>query len=185
MQTKLEKIRTSRGLSQRRLGELSGVYQQTISLIERGKPIQNLRQAEKLAKALNCKVSEIISVDSNYDKMSAENLKDIHKFLQAGFEFSGTDLRKIANILGVTEANLKDFQNKSEDLSVNDGLMLVFFSLFPIVARKMYSSLDINALSIPENTEEAEVLSAFRALTPDERQRFIHLIKAMPLLCDK
>lgn len=35
MQTKLEKIRTSRGLSQRRLGELSGVYQQTISLIER------------------------------------------------------------------------------------------------------------------------------------------------------
>lgn len=75
MTTKLEKIRLSRGLSQNRLSELSGVHQQTISLIEKGKPIQSLRQVQKLASALNCNPSDLIEVDSGYDKMTAQELK--------------------------------------------------------------------------------------------------------------
>lgn len=185
MKTKLEKIRLSKGLSQNRLAELSGVHQQTISLIEKGKPIQNLRQAQKLANALNCNPSDLIEVDSGYDKMTAQDLKNIHKFLQATFEFVGADIRSSARMLGISDAELKDFQLETEDLSVNDGLMLAFFSLLPVVAKNVFSSLKVNALNTPNNDEEAEVLRAFRALTPEERERFIHLIKATPLLGSK
>ena len=182
MTTKLEKIRLSRGLSQNRLSELSGVHQQTISLIEKGKPIQSLRQVQKLANALNCNPSDLIEVDSGYDKMTAQELKNIHKFLQATFEFVGADVRTTARMLGISETELKDFKSETENLSVNDGLMLVFFSLVPVVAKNIFSTLKINEATTPNNNEEAEVLSAFRALTPEERERFIHLIKATPLL---
>lgn len=185
MTTKLEKIRISKGLSQNRLAELSGVHQQTISLIEKGKPIQNLRQAKKLAKALNCNPSDLVEIDSAYDQMTAQDLKNIHKFLQATFEFVGADVRATARMLGISDTELKDFQAQSEDLSVNDGLMLAFFSLLPLVAKNIFSSLEINAACAPNNDEEAEVLNAFRALTPEERERFIHLIKATPLLGSK
>lgn len=185
MTTKLEKIRLSRGLSQNRLSELSGVHQQTISLIEKGKPIQNLRQVQKLANALNCNPSDLVEVDRGYDQMTAQDLKNIHKFLQATFEFVGADVRTTARMLGISDAELKDFQAESENLSVNDGLMLAFFSLLPVVAKNIFSSLEINAAAVPNNDEEAEVLSAFRALTPEERERFIHLIKATPLLREK
>lgn len=185
MTTKLEKIRLSKGLSQNRLAELSGVHQQTISLIEKGKPIQNLRQVRKLASALNCNPSDLVEVDKGYDQMTAQELKNIHKFLQATFEFVGSDVRTTARMLGISDAELKDFQSETEDLSVNDGLMLAFFSLLPVVAKNVFSSLDINASNVPDNNEEAEVLNAFRALTPEERERFIHLIKATPLLGSK
>lgn len=88
-------------------------------------------------------------------------------------------------MLGISEAELKDFKSETEDLSVNDGLMLAFFSLLPVVAKNIFSTLKINETTTPNNNEEAEVLSAFRALTPEERERFIHLIKATPLLGSK
>lgn len=185
MTTKLEKIRLSKGLSQNRLAELSGVHQQTISLIEKGKPIQSLRQVRKLASALNCNPSDLIEVDSGYDQMTAQELKNIHKFLQATFEFVGSDVRTTARMLGISDAELKDFKSEAENLSVNDGLMLAFFSLLPVVAKNVFSSLEINSANTPSNSEEIEVLNAFRALTPEERERFIHLIKATPLLGSK
>ena len=104
MTTKLEKIRLSKGLSQNRLAELSGVHQQTISLIEKGKPIQSLRQVRKLASALNCNPSDLIEVDSGYDQMTAQELKNIHKFLQATFEFVGSAVSTTARMHGIRDA---------------------------------------------------------------------------------
>ena len=60
MASKLEKIRISRGLSQRKLEQLSGVSQQTISRIEKGVPLIKSNTALKLAKVLECKLSDIM-----------------------------------------------------------------------------------------------------------------------------
>ncbi len=183
MTSKLEKIRVSRGLSQKRLEDLSGVKQQQISLIEKGKPIINLNQARRLAKALGCHPSELIDIDTGYDRLTEIDLRDIHKYLQATFDLTGINLRKSANLLNVDVAKLKDFKEGVLDLTVEDGLLLAFVSMLPLVARKISDSLSINnkILSVDDDREQ-EVLEVFRTLSDEEKERFVHLIKATPLL---
>lgn len=182
MTSKLEKIRVSRGLSQRRLEMLSGIKQQQISLIEKGKPIMNLNQAQRLAKALNCRPSELIDIDSGYDKLTESDLRNIHKFLQATFDLTGTNIRKAANLLNIDASELKDFEEETADLSVDDGLLLAFVSMFPFIAQKISTSIRQQNNLTTSDPREKEVLEAFRALSDAEKERFIHLIKATPLL---
>jgi transcriptional regulator with XRE-family HTH domain len=57
---KLQALRKEAGISQEKLGELTGLDQTYISGIERGKRNPSLRSIEKLAKALNVNVSELV-----------------------------------------------------------------------------------------------------------------------------
>jgi transcriptional regulator with XRE-family HTH domain len=56
---KLRELRTEAGLSQERLGELTGLDRTYISGIERGVRNPALKNMEKLAKALKVRVSEL------------------------------------------------------------------------------------------------------------------------------
>jgi transcriptional regulator with XRE-family HTH domain len=58
---KLRELRTESGLSQERLGEITGLDRTYISGIERGVRNPSLKNIEKLAKALKIPVSELIS----------------------------------------------------------------------------------------------------------------------------
>ncbi len=58
---KLRELRTEAGLSQERLGEITGLDRTYISGIERGVRNPSLRNIEKLAKALKVSVSELTS----------------------------------------------------------------------------------------------------------------------------
>lgn len=182
MASNLEKIRIEKGLSQNRLAELSGVHQQTISRIEKGGTLQNLRQATKLAKALGCDPSDLIKIDSKYDKMVEAELKNIHKFLEATFELSGNNLRQSANLLNMSSDELKDFQDNATDLTTAEGLQLAFVCLFPFIARTISANIRQGQSQKAGNPKEQEVLEAFRSLSPENQERFINLIKATPLL---
>lgn len=56
---KLREVRTEAGLSQERLGEITGLDRTYISGIERGVRNPSLRNIEKLAKALKVSVSDL------------------------------------------------------------------------------------------------------------------------------
>lgn len=58
---KVREIRKQSGLSQEKLGELTGLDRTYISGIERGVRNPSLRNIEKMAKALKVKVSDITS----------------------------------------------------------------------------------------------------------------------------
>jgi len=58
---KLRVLRTDAGLSQERLGEITGLDRTYISGIERGVRNPSLRNIEKLARALKVSVSELTS----------------------------------------------------------------------------------------------------------------------------
>lgn len=58
---KLRTLRTDAGLSQERLGEITGLDRTYISGIERGVRNPSLRNIEKLARALKVSVSELTS----------------------------------------------------------------------------------------------------------------------------
>lgn len=57
---KLRELRTEAGLSQERLGEITGLDRTYISGIERGVRNPALKNIEKLAKALKVKASELL-----------------------------------------------------------------------------------------------------------------------------
>lgn len=57
---KLRELRTEAGLSQERLGEITGLDRTYISGIERGVRNPALKNIEKLAKALDVKINELI-----------------------------------------------------------------------------------------------------------------------------
>jgi transcriptional regulator with XRE-family HTH domain len=56
---KLQQLRKEHGLTQEKLGELSGLDRGYISGVERGVRNPAIRNIEKLAKALKIKVSEL------------------------------------------------------------------------------------------------------------------------------
>lgn len=57
---KIKQLRLGAGLSQERLGEMTGLDRTYISGIERGVRNPSLKNIEKLAKSLNVKVSDLI-----------------------------------------------------------------------------------------------------------------------------
>lgn len=57
---KIRKLRTEAGLSQEKLGEITGLDRTYISGIERGVRNPSIKNIEKLAKALGVKISQLM-----------------------------------------------------------------------------------------------------------------------------
>ena len=57
---RLQKKITMRGITQVRLGELTGISQPLLSLYTQGKTLPSVQKASALAKALNCSVNDLI-----------------------------------------------------------------------------------------------------------------------------
>lgn len=60
---KVRTLRTEKGLTQDKLGELTGLDRAYISDVERGVRNPGLKNIEKLAKALGAKISELTNFD--------------------------------------------------------------------------------------------------------------------------
>jgi len=57
----LRELRLIKGISQRKLARISGLYHPAISQIEAGKRFPTYRTMQKLAKALNVEVTDLFS----------------------------------------------------------------------------------------------------------------------------
>ena len=57
---RLRKKMAMKGIAQVRLGELTGISQQLLSLYTKGKTLPSVQKASALAKALNCSVNDLI-----------------------------------------------------------------------------------------------------------------------------
>lgn len=67
---RLRELRRKRGMTQVTLAEESGLLQGHVSSIERGMMLPNLATMFRLAMALNCKVSALVSVFDKEDVAS-------------------------------------------------------------------------------------------------------------------
>lgn len=182
MVSKLEKKRLDRGLSQRRLEELSGVHQQTISRIEKGMPLTKLTTANKLAKALDCLVSEIIDVDSGYDKLAAANMKNFNVYLEATRTLADLTPRAAAKLFDMTDDEYMSFEAPDAEMTKDELLTMSYLILSDFINKKLSSLLKLPTPSSDLSEKESLALEELRALSPEEQDRFIHLIKATPLL---
>lgn len=61
---RLNELRAERGLTQAALAELVGVSRKTINTVENGVFVPSTLLALKLARALDCRVEDIFSVES-------------------------------------------------------------------------------------------------------------------------
>lgn len=60
---RLKAVRESQGLSQKELADKVGLTDKAISAYEREKRMPNARVLKKIAKALNCKVDDLLKDD--------------------------------------------------------------------------------------------------------------------------
>lgn len=181
MVSKLEKIRLERGFSQRRLEELSGVHQQTISRIEKGMPLTKLPTADKLAKALGCLASDIIDIDSGYNKLTAD-LKNLNVYLKATRTLVDLNTRNAARLFDLTEDEYLSFEASDSNIDKEEALTMAYVILSDFINKKISSMLKLPVPSAELSEKENIALEELRALSPEEQDRFIHLIKATPLL---
>jgi len=65
--SRVRELRLERGLSQQALAERVGIPQTHVSAIERGAKFPNLMTVLRLATALECRVTEIVSVFDESD----------------------------------------------------------------------------------------------------------------------
>lgn len=57
---RLRKVRTTKGISQEKLGELAGIHRTFVSMVERGERNVTIATVEKLAKALECRMADLM-----------------------------------------------------------------------------------------------------------------------------
>lgn len=183
MTSKLEKIRLSRGLSQRKLEDLSGVSQQTISRIEKGVPLYKANTAAKLARVLNCKVSDIMdSVDEGIDNLSTADLKNIHTFIRALRTLLKLNPRKCASMLNMEEREYLEYENDTVNISLEEGLQVISILIFMYNAANIGNALKAKQIPQDVNDEERRVLKAMRAVEPAQREKIINYFQAAQLL---
>ena len=63
-QMSLKEIRVSKGLTQQKLSDLSGVAREVIARTETGKTVPELQTIIRLAKALDCSIDDLVNKDA-------------------------------------------------------------------------------------------------------------------------
>lgn len=59
MENKIAEYRLKKGITQQKLADMTGVSRTHLGLVERGVSDPSVKLVKKIAKALNCKVSDI------------------------------------------------------------------------------------------------------------------------------
>ncbi|MCA9117630.1 MAG: helix-turn-helix transcriptional regulator [Planctomycetaceae bacterium] len=57
---RLRQLRTAAGVSQEKLGELSGLHRAFVSMVERGERNVTIATVEKLARGLKCRMADLM-----------------------------------------------------------------------------------------------------------------------------
>lgn len=183
MTSNLEKIRVSKGLSQSKLEELSGVHQQTISRIENGRPLTKLTTAQALAQALGCKVSDLMDIDPGADTLWQKSSLHSAVFLKAIREYAGITPRKMAVFLNITEKEYLDLEKKKE-LSKDVSLSLLSVILFSFLSSEISNTLSDKEkeTGLELSDKETQIIELYRNLDEENQERLLNLIKAVPLI---
>lgn len=58
--THLRQVRTKRGISQEKLGEIAGLHRTFVSMVERGERNVTIATVEKIAQALECRMADLM-----------------------------------------------------------------------------------------------------------------------------
>lgn len=182
MTTKLENMRHSKGMSQRQLERITGVHQQIISKHEKGQYITKLAHYERLAKALDCKISDLTESGCNFENMTVDNFKNLHTYLKATRELLGINPRKLAAFLDMNEREYLDYEDEATELSREDALSLASVMMFCFAAEQISTTLRTPVTEPETDGFEQEILKAVKALSPENQERALNLIKAAPLL---
>lgn len=182
MTSKLEKIRVSRGMSQRHLEKLTGVHQQTISRIENGGVLDKLSIAQKLAKALDCEPSDLIDVSAGFGFLGNENIKSLNNYIKATRELLDLNPRAASNLLRMDEKEYLDCESPNNSLTLEEALTIAFVLLSDYSCRKLSTSLKVKSSPVDITDNETKALQELRALSAEDQEKFINLIKATPLI---
>lgn len=123
---RIRSIRKSRNLTQKQLGELTGIAEPTIRRYELGKLNPKYETIEKIADKLGTTPAFLMGLEGPY---TADELIDIHirgaKKWAADFRFSDQQQVRINEFLAESALRLKELTNKMADAEKADGKIIL------------------------------------------------------------
>lgn len=123
---RIRSIRKSRNLTQKQLGELTGIAEPTIRRYELGKLNPKYETIEKIADKLGTTPAFLMGLEEPY---TANELIDIYihgaKKWAADFRFSEQQKVRLNEFLAESALRLKDLMNKMADADRADGRILM------------------------------------------------------------
>lgn len=110
---RVRELRKKKGWTQEDLAKAVGASRPTVSQWETGWSVPKLRRLEDLAKALDCKVSDLFGRESIYETVYGDDIgKEFGKFLKD----EKISLKTAASILGF------DYEDSVEEIIENDEI---------------------------------------------------------------
>ena len=169
---KLRQMREKRGFSQKRLEELTGYAQQSISLIEKGeKTLRDMDIATRLARALSCEMYEITNGELTIDNPNAFTGNNLHLYLKATRELLGLQNYEAADCLNMNEKEYSDYEkpenapNKDECRKLAASLFFTWFA----------NRLTAEVRNIDKEDDTTGNVSVFRSLPPEKQTYLLEL----------
>lgn len=178
MKSNLKEMREFRGVSQNDLFRKTGLSQQYISLLEKGKTEMTIEKAITISKALNCKVSELFNdLDAGMDKLSTFT-SNPGQVLKSVREMAGVSTDKVAFLLGMNELDYKAFERIEEDTPEDKEkiLRLMFVVLSAYTSSKIFEGIN---LSEQDKSDEDKLLQTYRSLNSVEKARLVNIVDAL------
>lgn len=131
---------------------------------------------------MNCEPSDLIDVNAGFDILENENIKNLHNYIKATRELLDLNPRAASNLLNMEEKEYLDCESPNSELMLDEALTIAFIMLSDYIGRELSTSLKVKSSPVDVSDNEARALQELRALSPEDQEKFINLIKATPLI---
>ncbi|PKM69150.1 MAG: hypothetical protein CVU95_00780 [Firmicutes bacterium HGW-Firmicutes-2] len=107
----IKRLRKERGLTQKKLGELSGINEVQIRQYELGRANPKLDTLKKLCSALNVTLHEVL--DDNWDEMNEEKKMGFKENLQKLLDENNLNVSQLADLIGIPKNTLYTIMSRN------------------------------------------------------------------------
>ncbi len=187
MKYELAKLRKTRGFSQAKLAEITGLTQQSIFRIENGERDLNISEALRIASALRCKIKDIV-VCNTEEQSALDDLDNLNRIaapsalLKSIRLKAGVSIEDVAAALNISKAAYIHYEETPSD-SDNRAYEKVLDICTIILMLRSFSAITENlndrTSGCKLSEDQEEILNVYDSLAKADKTRAQMLMKSL------
>ncbi len=187
MKYELAKLRKTRGFSQAKLAEITGLTQQSIFRIENGERDLNISEALRIASALRCKIKDIV-VCNTEEQSALDDLDNLNRIaapsalLKSIRLKAGVSIEDVAAALNISKAAYIHYEETPSD-NDNRAYEKVLDICTIILMLRSFSAITENlndrTSGCKLSEDQEEILNVYDSLAKADKTRAQMLMKSL------
>lgn len=188
MKYELAKLRKTRGFSQAKLAEITGLTQQSIFRIENGERDIDISEALRIASALRCKIKDIV-VCNTEEQSAFDDLDNLNRIAAPSVLLksirlkAGVSIENIAAALNISKAayihyeeeNASDNDNRAYAKILDICTIILMLRSFSSITENLKDKMSGRKLS----EDQEEILNIYDSLAKADKTRAQILMKSL------